>query len=193
MYITRFHFSRTYIYMMSSPSSSSKEDDRKTIEALVKKFNMKAHPEGGFYVETYRSSSNVKSSYGNRSASTAICFLITPGCVSRLHRIKANEVWHFYLGGPMTVLELNENDRTVKKTVLGSNVLSSSETVQYTVKANTWFGSYPNPGTSFSFVGCTVSPGFEFDDFELASRSALLEKFPKRHHEEIYKLTIGLP
>ena len=112
----------------------------------------------------------------------------------------------------MTVLELNESDGSMKKTgtlslslsskrrrprnqkltVLGSNVLSSSETVQYTVKANTWFGSYPNPGTSFSFVGCTVSPGFEFEDFELASRSALVAKFPK-YKDEIHKLTIGLP
>ena len=172
---------------------------------------MKAHPEGGFYVETYRSPHEVKSSYGARRASTAIYFLITPGSVSRLHRIKADEVWHFYLGGPMTVLELNESDGNMKKTgtyaslshsplfttkrkhtVLGSNILSSSETVQYTVKANTWFGSYPNPGTSFSFVGCTVSPGFEFEDFELASRSALVAKFPK-HKDEIHKLTVGLP
>eukprot|EP00938_MAST-03A_sp_MAST-3A-sp1_P002747 g2747.t1 len=176
----------------SSSSSSSNKDSKIIITRLVKKFNMKAHPEGGFYAETYRSPHKVKSSYGERSASTAIYFLITPGSVSRLHRIKADEVWHFYLGGPMTVLELNESDGSMKKTVLGSNVLSSSETVQYTVKANTWFGSYPNPGTSFSFVGCTVSPGFEFEDFELASRSALVAKFPK-YKDEIHKLTIGLP
>ena len=91
----------------------------------------------------------------------------------------------------MTVLEIDEKDGTLKKTVLGNDILND-EQVQYVVKANTWFGSYPNPGTSFSFVGCTVAPGFEFEDFELASRSALISKFPQ-HKDEISKLTVGLP
>ena len=113
-------------------SSSSNKDSKIIITRLVKKFKMKAHPEGGFYAETYRSPHKVKSSYGERSASTAIYFLITPGSVSRLHRIKADEVWHFYLGGPMTVLELNESDGSMKKTGTLSLSLSLFETTTTT-------------------------------------------------------------
>ena len=90
----------------------------------------------------------------------------------------------------MTVVEISE-DGTMKKTVLGKNVLADHK-VQYTVKAGTWFGSYPNKGSKFSFVGCTVAPGFEFRDFELASRAALLKAFPQ-HSEDIERLTNGLP
>jgi len=161
-----------------------------TVEQLVSKFNLQPHPEGGFYAETYRGESNVEASYGTRSSSTAIYFLITPGSVSRLHRIRADEVWHFYLGGPMTVVEISE-EGVLKETILGPNVLKN-EVVQYTVKANTWFGSFPNDGTEFSFVGCTVAPGFDFQDFELASRSKLVERFPN-HEEAIHRLTVGLP
>ena len=80
-----------------------------TVESLVTKFNLQPHPEGGFYAETYRGDTTVEASYGTRSSSTAIYFLITPGSVSRLHRIAADEVWHFYLGGPMTVVEISED------------------------------------------------------------------------------------
>jgi predicted cupin superfamily sugar epimerase len=92
----------------------------------------------------------------------------------------------------MTVVELNENEvNHCKLTVLGQNIFGN-ELVQYTVKANTWFGCYSNPGSKFSFVGCTVSPGFDFQDFELGSGSKLLEIFPNAR-EVIDKLTIGLP
>ena len=73
------------------------------IAALTERFNLQPHPEGGFYAETYRASAKVSTPSGERNASTAIYFLITPGNVSRLHRIKSDEAWHFYLGGPMTV------------------------------------------------------------------------------------------
>ena len=111
--------------------------------------------------------------------------------VSRLHRIKSDEVWHFYLGGPMTVVELGEPGTPAKLTVLGQDILGG-QSVQYTVKANTWFGSYTNDQTDFSLVGCTVAPGFEFQDFELASRAALNRDYPN-DTEIIEKLTEGLP
>ena len=90
----------------------------------------------------------------------------------------------------MTVLEIAENG-DMTKTVLGPDVLAGQR-VQHVVKAGTWFGSYPCDGTEFSFVGCTVSPGFEFEDFELASRRDLTEKFPALA-EDIARLTQGLP
>ena len=91
----------------------------------------------------------------------------------------------------MTVLELDPKDGSLTETILGQNVLDG-ELVQYTVKAGVWFGSFPNPGSQFSFVGCTVCPGFDFEDFELASRQALCTEFPQ-HKEKILKLTEGLP
>lgn len=177
---------------------------------LIEKYQMLPHPEGGFYVETFRSDcevqllvsqggDNVHSeqprkdvTISTRPASTAIYFLVVPGNISRLHRIKSDEIWHFYLGGPMTVIELLEDGSgAFKATSLGSNI-TAGEVVQYVVKKDTWFGSFPNVGTEFSFVGCTVSPGFVFEDFELASRSKLLALYPAAV-DIIVKLTEGLP
>jgi len=118
---------------------------------------------------------------------TLTVYVTQPDSVSRLHRIQSDEVWHFYSGGPMTVVELDSSlpDQT-KLTVLGPN-----DEQQYVVKAGTWFGSYPNAGTEYSLVGCTVSPGFDFEDFELASPDSLKKDFPHAT-SVIDKLTVGL-
>uniref|UniRef100_A0A7S2Y1H2 DUF985 domain-containing protein n=1 Tax=Fibrocapsa japonica TaxID=94617 RepID=A0A7S2Y1H2_9STRA len=171
-----------------------------TKEKIIEKYELIPHPEGGYYKESFRSDVKVQvgSSSGDgkiRTASTAIYFLMTPESVSRLHKIKSDEVWHFYLGTSITVVELDEKTGGYKTTIVGPNVLDG-EFVQYTVKAGTWFGSFPNTLSvnedSFSFVGCTVSPGFEFEDFELGSRGRLAEQFPEAI-EMIDKLTVGLP
>mmetsp|Transcript_22813 Transcript_22813/g.50032 ORF Transcript_22813/g.50032 Transcript_22813/m.50032 type:complete len:219 (-) Transcript_22813:318-974(-) len=162
-----------------------------TVEELKERFSLQDHPEGGFYAETYRAESTVAASYGERNSSTAIYFLITPNCVSRLHRIQADEVWHFYLGEPMTVLEIDPATGALTKTTLGADVLSGQK-VQHVVRAGVWFGAFPQPGTAYSFVGCTVAPGFDFADFELASRAKMVADFPQ-HEAEIRKLTEGLP
>ena len=104
------------------------------------------------------------------------------GNVSRIHRIQSDEIWHFYKGSAIKIIELVEDG--FKETELGTDLL------QYTVPANTWFGSYPTD--SYSFVGCTVSPGFDFADFELGSRAKLMVEFPNAR-SVIEKLTIGLP
>jgi hypothetical protein len=160
-----------------------------TMEKLIELYKMQEHPEGGWFVETYRSELPVAAPAGERAASTAIYFLITPGSVSRLHRLQSDEVWHFYLGGPLTVVELVDDG--AKTTVVGPDV-ANGEVVQHVVKAGTWFGSFPCEGSKFSFVGCTVAPGFDFADFELGSRSALVDEFPKAV-DMITKLTEGLP
>ena len=165
---------------------------------LIQKYNMQPHPEGGFYVETFRSATNVDTEKGPRSASTAIYFLMCENNISRLHRIVSDEVWHFYLGCSITVVELTE-DGGYKTTVLGSNIAgpNASEVVQYVVKGGTWFGSFPNiePGSDdCSFVGCTVSPGFEFSDFEMGSNALLSKAFPIAAASGIIdKMTVGLP
>ena len=115
------------------------------------------------------------------------------GSVSRLHRIRSAEVWHFYLGEPLTVYELSPTTGVEKRTLLGSDVLTG-QALQHVVPAGAWFGSHlaadagaaagpaaaPPPGDSrdYALVGCTVAPGFDFADFEMAKRADLLQTFP---------------
>lgn len=154
-----------------------------TAEDLIRIYGLKPHPEGGFYRETYRSSGKTE---GGRNLCTAIYFLLPAGQRSRLHRLKADELWHFYLGGPLTVGQLFP-DGSEARVTLGPDP-AASQVQQLLVPAGCWFGAYPEPGTKFSLVGCTVAPGFEFDDFELRGRAALLKDFPAAG-ELIAKLT----
>jgi uncharacterized protein len=132
-----------------------------TQNELIERYGLEPHPEGGFFKETYRS-----------EHSTAIYFLIPAGKSSRLHRIKSDEVWHFYAGGPMTIVEIAPGGK-VLKTTLGPGAF------QHVVPAGHWFGGYPHEGSPFSFVGCTVAPAFRFEDFELGAREELLKEFPQ--------------
>jgi len=100
-------------------------------------------------------------------------FLLPKGCISRLHRIKSDEFWHFYSGGPLVVVELDPKSGRTRSTTLGPGK------VQYVVKAGMWFGARLGPGVEFALVGCTVAPGFEFRDFELGRREELLRRFPR--------------
>ncbi|XP_010667545.2 uncharacterized protein LOC104884567 [Beta vulgaris subsp. vulgaris] len=174
-----------------------------TASEIVKKLNLQAHVEGGFFYETFRdhsvtlSKSHLPPEYKvDRPVSTAIYFLLPSGSVSKLHRIPCAETWHFYLGESITIVELNEKDGSVKLTCLGSNLLED-EQPQYTVPPNVWFGSFPTKDISISpdglatkavprdneshyaLVGCTCAPAFQFQDFELAKRSELISYFPK--------------
>lgn len=184
-----------------------------TASKLVAKLNLKPHPEGGFYRETFRDSSLLLSrshlppTYKvDRPVSTSIYFLLPSASVSHLHRIPCAETWHFYLGEPITIVELNESDGDVKLTRLGPDPLADNgEVVQYTVPPNVWFGAFPTndieisfdmkslvkraprDGEShFSLVGCTCAPAFQFEDFELAKRHHLVSKFPD--HEPLISL-----
>lgn len=154
-----------------------------TLDQLVKQLELQPHPEGGFYRETYRDKGIIPHQAlpqrfkGSRSYSTAIYFLLPKGTFSALHRISADEVWHFYLGGPMTVAQISPSG-DVEKIILGSDI-EMGQRLQYVVPAGYWFGAYPNDGTEYSLVGCTVAPGFDFADFEMAERSQLLQNFPQ--------------
>ncbi|CAM0907646.1 unnamed protein product [Alopecurus aequalis] len=156
--------------------------------------DLKPHPEGGFYAETFRDSSvslttaQLPPQYKvGRAVSTAIYFLLPTGSVSRLHRIPCAETWHFYKGDPLTVFELHD-DGHVDLTVIGPH-LDAGQRPQYTVPPNVWFGSFPtldvesfasdgsflvkspkrDPEKHYSLVGCTCAPGFEYEDFEMAT------------------------
>jgi uncharacterized protein len=165
---------------------------KRTAEHYIQHLNLQPHPEGGYYKEVYRSALNLPSEAlppefgGTRQICTSIYFLIEQGNFSAFHRIRSDETWHFYDGDALEVIELQQEGR-LKKTAVGRN-LPEGEQLQYTVKANTWFASRVKEGGHFSLVGCTVSPGFDFTDFEMAERKMLLEKYPQ-HKNEILGLT----
>jgi predicted cupin superfamily sugar epimerase len=142
------------------------------MEQIIKHFNMIPHPEGGFYVESYRSQLSFQTDRGTRSASTAIYFLLPHGQVSHLHRLKSDETWHFYMGDVLTIIIFDGGE--IRKIKLGSDY-EGGQVFQAVVEAGSWFGALieeeeEGGGECFgySLVGCTVAPGFEFADFELA-------------------------
>jgi predicted cupin superfamily sugar epimerase len=152
-------------------------------QAYINNYNLQKHPEGGWYKETYKSEELIpvnglpKRFDGERAFSTAIYFLLEQGNFSAFHRIKSDECWHFYAGGALLVYIITP-DGLLEVVRLG-NKPENNEFFQYVVPANCWFASVPDKGTDFSFVGCTVSPGFDFRDFELAFSSDLLSKYPQ--------------
>lgn len=154
-----------------------------SVEILVKELDLLPHPEGGFFKETYRSPVKLSqeclpADFGQeRNIATGIYFLIEKGNFSALHKIKSDETWHFYYGDPLEVIEITEGGK-LTRTSIGPHILEG-ERFQYTVKANTWFGSRVKAGGSFSLVGCTVYPGFDFSDFEMADRATLIKQFPQ--------------
>jgi predicted cupin superfamily sugar epimerase len=161
------------------------------IKELIDRLNLLPHPEGGYYRETYRSDAVVSPNSlpgfsGDRNISTAIYFLLTAGNFSAFHRIKSDEVWHFYHGSSAQVHVIDE--RGVYKCHLLGTDFKNNETPQLVVKAGDWFGSSVSDGGSYSLVGCTVAPGFDFNDFEMANCKELLESYPE-HREIILKLT----
>lgn len=145
-------------------------------EELVVKLGLIPHPEGGFYKETYRSEEVIHSSEmeGERSMSTAIYFMLTAGNFSAFHRIKSDEMWHFYKGASVRIHVINPNG--AYETILLGDKIEEGENLQAIVPAGFWFASETTG--EFSLVGCTVSPGFDFRDFELADKANLTKQFP---------------
>jgi predicted cupin superfamily sugar epimerase len=139
------------------------------IQQIIQTHQLLPHPEGGYYKETYRS-----------DFSTGIFYLLTKGEKSSFHRIKSDEMWHFYGGDSLTVVEIS-NDGALKETRLDKNH------VQYVVPAGVWFGAYLENHAEYAFVGCTVAPAFHFEDFELASKDVFLKSYPQ-HAAMIHKL-----
>lgn len=159
------------------------------IQELITAYGLLPHPEGGYYKETYRSAEQVagealpKRFSGSRAHSTAIYFLLDKGNFSAFHRIKSDECWHFYAGQTLLV-HIIHFDGALETVQLGSRV-EAGEVFQYVVPANCWFASEPAPGTDYAFTGCTVAPGFDFADFELANGEELVALFPQ--HETIIR------
>ena len=156
---------------------------------LVARFKLSPHPEGGYFKENYRSLETIPKAFlpkrfkGERNYSTAIYFLLEQGNFSAFHRIQSDECWHFYSGGTLNiyVIQLNGKLDIIK---LGNNI-EAGEQFQAVVPASCWFASEPATGTEYTFTGCTVAPGFDFRDFELAEADQLSRQFPQ--HQQIIK------
>ena len=143
---------------------------------LIQKLNLQAHPEGGFYRETFRSEQKMTTNEGNiRNVSTAIYYLLEHEDKSHFHRIKSDESWFFHQGECLEIVSLQDGE--LQTTWLGNNI-ELGEVPQATIPANTWFACKIRSASGYALVSCTVAPGFDFADFELASKNDLMEEYP---------------
>ncbi len=164
----------------------------KAAQIIIKNLNLTKHPEGGYYAEIYRSKDKINKEqlperFNNpRVFSTAIYFLLTGDDFSSFHKLKADEIWHFYSGSSLILYEIDDENK-LQKSIL-SNDMNKNTTFTKVVKAGNWLAVEVMHKDSYSLVGCTVSPGFEFDDFELAKRDELISLHPQ-YRNIIQKLT----
>jgi uncharacterized protein len=158
----------------------------------IDKLNLIAHPEGGYYRETYRAELSIAREAlppqftGPRLVSTAIYFLLERENFSAFHRLRSDELWHFYTGSSI-IVHVIEPDGSYSEILLGDNP-DAGEVLQAVVKAGRWFASRVHDAQSFALAGCTVSPGFDFADFELGKRSELIRLYPQ-HRKLVERLT----
>jgi predicted cupin superfamily sugar epimerase len=153
-----------------------------TAEKIIKLLGLKSHPEGGYYRETYRSDEIIGKGAlperytGNRRCGTAIYYLLTLETFSAIHRIKTDEIYHFYLGDPVEVVQLLP-DGSGRVVTLGNDIAGGAQ-VQTVVSRGTWHGSRLAEGGKYALLGTTVAPGFEFADSEVGRRSDLIHSYP---------------
>ncbi|WOL12157.1 hypothetical protein Cni_G20922 [Canna indica] len=177
------------------------DSTKKKASEITALLDLQPHPDGGFYLETFRDSISLSKSElpprykADRSVSSAIYFLLPSGSVAHLHRLPCAETWHFYMGEPLTVFELLD-DGQIKLTVVGPD-LGAGHRPQYTVPPNVWFGAFltmdveaslsngtfvrthrRDPELHYSLVGVTCAPAFQFEDNELAKFDELKHLYP---------------
>lgn len=166
----------------------------KNAEYWIKKLDLLPHPEGGYYKETYRSAElisakNLPSRYHkDHCFCTAIYFLLNGHQYSAFHRIKSDELWHFHTGSPLRIYSIDK-DGMLFEIKLGPH-LERGEIFQAHLRQGCWFAAEVIDKEYYSLVSCTVAPGFEFDDFELANATELIAQFP-RHKKLISRLCAG--
>ncbi len=164
-----------------------------TAQEIINRLKLTPHPEeGGFFSEIYRSAEHISKPclperYSSaRSMGTAIYYLLTSETFSAMHRLRTDEIFHFYLGDPVTMLQLLP-DGSSRRLTLGSDILNDQQ-LQVVVPRGIWQGSFLNPGGQFALLGTTMAPGFEFADYEHGSRELLLQAYPDQK-ELIFRLT----
>ena len=166
---------------------------KRPAEYWINKLQLATHIEGGAFREIYRSPviaplQALPSTFeGERNFCTSIYFLLQQHQFSAFHKIKSDEVWHFYYGDPLIVYEIDRQGQMIEHR-LGCDP-DNNENFQCVIAAGNWFAARLAPGGEYALVGCTVSPGFDFADFELAGREELVRMYPE-HREVIRDLTI---
>lgn len=148
----------------------------------IDKLNLQKHPEGGYYKETYRSLDRINQDQsltrydGSRNVSTAIYYLLSNEEFSAFHKLKSDEIFHFYSGTTLTV-HIIDNQGKYQVFKLGQNP-DKNEFLQLVIPHGSWFASHVSQPNSYSLIGCTVSPGFDFADFSLGDRTELIKLYP---------------
>ena len=155
----------------------------------IKRLGLTKHPEGGYYRETYRAGEEIeRRALPNRYSSdrcfaTAIYYLLEQKDFSRFHRLQSDETWHFYQGKALELFVIDLEGK-LNRYLLGAD-FDAGEKLQITINRNQWFAARIYEGSGYTLVGCTMAPGFYFDDFEMADRSMLSSQYPD------YKNLIG--
>lgn len=156
----------------------------------IQKLQLKKHPEGGYYREVYRAAEmfyiDSPPKALKRNASTSIYFLLEGKQVSKFHKLKSDEQWHFYDGSSVKIYVIDDKGK-LTEFVLG-NKIDDGKLFQLVIKKNNWFAAELINKRGYALIGCTVSPGFDFNDFELADKETMIKKFPM-HSGLISKLT----
>ena len=153
------------------------------VRIYIDKLQLQPHPEGGYYKEVYRAgemilAENLPGAYnGDRNISTSIYFLLQRNDFSAFHKLKSDELWHFYDGSSLKI-SLIDQSGNFNEICLGKNI-DEGEVFQTVIKQNCWFAAELIDKKSFALVGCTVSPGFDFRDFEMADCEQLIRQFPE--------------
>ncbi|MBN1208280.1 MAG: cupin domain-containing protein [Myxococcaceae bacterium] len=150
------------------------------VQELVRALGLQPHPEGGYFREMYRARARVETPRGPRSAGTAIYYLLPRGEFAAWHQVASDEVWHFYDGAPLTLYLLGEQG--LEAVTLGRDVVRG-EQPQVVVPAGVLQAAVPRG--DFTLVGCTVAPGFDFADWELPARDALIARYPE--HADLFR------
>lgn len=162
-----------------------------TADSIIKELDLTPHPEGGYYKEAYRSSGVIEPNSdetvypAGRNFSTAIYYLLEGTDTSSFHRIRSDETWHFYCGSSATI-HIIHPDALYEARYLGPD-LSGGQSYQHTIPGRSWFGVSVDDPKSFMLAGCTVAPGFDFNDFEMGDPYKLKQAFPE-HSSIIEKL-----
>lgn len=143
---------------------------------LIERLQLLPHPEGGYYKETYRSALKIAAHGGaERNVSTTIYYLLENDNKSHFHRIKSDEFWFFHQGNPIEILVIDNGH--INSIILGNDI-EKGELPQAMVPAGMWFAAHIQSESGFALTSCTVAPGFDFADFELADRNVLLNECP---------------
>jgi uncharacterized protein len=168
---------------MSSPQLGSEAHTEAFVESIIRELGLVPLPEeGGLFAETYRSSGVIPGGAipgrhaSPRRCATAIYYLVTPTRFSALHRVASTEIFHFYLGDPVEMLQL-EPGGAGRSLTLGTGILAGQRP-QAVVRRGVWQGTRLVPGGRFALLGCTVSPGFEYEDYEHGRRAELQAAYP---------------